>query len=59
MQHVKHTAGALFSLINPIEAISPDCPLEDVAEFFSNPEYAKLLSLPVVENGRPLGVISR
>ena len=59
MQHAKHTAGALFSLINPIEAISPDCPLEDVAEFFSNPEYSKLLSLPVVENGRPLGVISR
>jgi len=33
--------------------------LEDVAEFFSNPEYSKLLSATVVENGRPLGVISR
>ncbi len=60
MQHTSSTGGDVSSLINPIEAISPDCPLEDVAELFSNPAYAKLLSLPVVEeDGRPLGVIGR
>ena len=59
MQQAKHQVGDLFSLINPIDSVSPDCPLEDVAEYFSNPNYAKLLSLPVVENGRPIGVISR
>ncbi len=59
MRQVNHPDSDIFSLINPIDAISPDCPLEDVAELFSNPDYSKLLSLPVVEDGRPLGVISR
>ncbi len=59
MRQEDHPGGEIFSLINPIDAISPDCPLEDVAEYFSNPAYAKLLSLPVVEDGRPVGVISR
>jgi signal transduction histidine kinase len=49
----------IFSLIKPIDAISPDFPLDDVAELFSNPEYSELLSFPVVEHGRPIGVISR
>ena len=59
MRQVNHPDSDIFSLINPIDAISPDCPLEDVAELFSNPDYSKLLSLPVVEDGRPVGVISR
>lgn len=59
MHQANHPGSEIFSLINPIDAISPDCPLEDVAELFFNPDYSKLLSLPVVENGRPLGVISR
>ncbi len=60
MQRTSSTGGDVSSLINPIEPISPDRPLEDVAELFSSPAYAKLLSLPVVEeDGRPLGVISR
>jgi signal transduction histidine kinase len=59
MRQESHPGGEIFSLINPIDAIPPDCPLEDVAEFFSNPDYSKLLSLPVVEDGRPIGVISR
>ena len=59
MNQVSQSSKDIFSLINPIDAISPDCPLENVAELFFNPNYSKLLSLPVVENGRPLGVISR
>ncbi len=59
MRQAKHPDGDIFLLVNPIDAISPDCPLEEVADLFSNPDYSKLLSLPVVEEGRPLGVISR
>src|SRR5512145_2273705 len=58
MRQENHPGGDIFSLINRIEAISPDCPLEDVAELFSDPGYSKLLSLPVVEDGRPIGMIS-
>jgi signal transduction histidine kinase len=59
MRHANHLGKGIFSLINPIDAISPECPLEEVYESFFKPEYAKLLSLPIVENGRPIGVISR
>ena len=58
--HVQNTAGeSIFSLVNPIEALSPELPLEEVAAQFADPRNARLLSLPVVENGRPIGVISR
>jgi signal transduction histidine kinase len=50
---------SIFSLVTPIDALSPDLPLEEVANLFADPRNAKLLSLPVVENGRPIGVISR
>ncbi|GAB5605837.1 sensor histidine kinase [Sideroxyarcus sp. TK5] len=50
---------SIFSLVIPIDALSPDLPLEAVAEQFADPRNARLLSLPVVENGRPIGVISR
>ncbi|MDD2699997.1 MAG: ATP-binding protein [Sideroxydans sp.] len=50
---------SIFSLVTPIDALSPDLPLEEVAEQFADPRNAKLLSLPVVENGRPIGVITR
>ena len=49
----------ILSLVNPIKAISPECPVAEVAELFLSSEYEKVLSLPVVENGRPVGVISR
>ena len=50
---------SIFSLVTPIDALSPDIRLEEVTKHFSDPRNAKLLSLPVVENGRPIGVISR
>ena len=59
MQQATQTGKEIFSLINTIDAISPDCSLEDVAAFFSHPKYSKLLSLPVVEEGHPVGMISR
>ncbi|NCN88624.1 MAG: CBS domain-containing protein [Gallionella sp.] len=58
--HSSNRSGEdILAMINPIIAISPDSPLNDVAEEFFKPEYAKLLSLPVVEDGRPVGMISR
>lgn len=59
MQSASRSGGGILALINPINAISPDSPLEDIAEEFFKPEYSKLLSLPVVEDGRPVGMISR
>ena len=59
MSHASHSGKDIYLLINPVDAISPDCPLDEVAELFSHPKYSKLLSLPVIEDGRPVGVISR
>ncbi|HQS57567.1 MAG: ATPase [Gallionellales bacterium 35-53-114] len=49
----------ITSLIKPFECISPDLSLHRVAELFSNANYSNVLSLPIVENGIPVGVISR
>ncbi len=59
MNNLNPPGESIFSLVIPIEALSPDVPLEEVAEQFADPRNARLLSLPVVENGRPIGVISR
>jgi signal transduction histidine kinase len=59
MQLDKQKDRNIFSLVNHVDPVSPESPMEEVGEYFSNPKYAKLLSLPVVENGRPVGVISR
>ena len=64
MRHVSSVgqgilARDILALVNPIKAISPECPVAEVAELFLGSEYTKVLSLPVVENGRPIGVISR
>jgi signal transduction histidine kinase len=34
-------------------------PLEDLADHFRSPAYAEVLSIPVVDDGKPVGVISR
>ncbi len=49
----------VLSLAVPLLPISPSVSLEEVAELFLNPDYAKVLSLPVVDGGRPVGMISR
>jgi two-component system NtrC family sensor kinase len=57
MRQTNHSDEDVSSLVNSIDGISPDCPLEEVAELFSDQKYSKLLSLPVVQDGRPIGVI--
>jgi len=52
-------AHEILALVNTIAAIEPERTVAEVAELFLNPIYSKVLSLPVVENGRPIGVISR
>ncbi len=52
-------AREMLALVNPIAAIDPERTVAEVAELFLSPIYAKVLSLPVVENGRPVGMISR
>jgi signal transduction histidine kinase len=47
------------SLVIPINSIPPTLSLEGVAELFLDPDYADVLSLPVVDSGSPVGVISR
>lgn len=47
------------SLVIPLNPISPANSLESVAELFLDPGYADVLSLPVVGDGRPVGIISR
>jgi len=49
----------IASLVIPMRAITPDLPMEEVAELFLDPEYADVLSLPIVDDGKPVGMISR
>lgn len=59
VHNAKKSGRDIFTLIHPIIALEPDCTVMEVAALFLNPDYSKLLSLPVVENGTPIGVISR
>ncbi|PKM44909.1 MAG: ATPase [Gammaproteobacteria bacterium HGW-Gammaproteobacteria-1] len=52
-------AVTIASLTIPVSPISPHALVEDVGEYFLAPENEQLLSLPVVDDGRPVGVISR
>jgi two-component system NtrC family sensor kinase len=49
----------IASLIIPMRAIASSLPMEEVAELLLDPEYADVLSLPIVDDGKPVGVISR
>jgi two-component system, NtrC family, sensor kinase len=49
----------LAGLRLPIGAIPPETPVDEAADLFLQPEYAQMLCLPVVEQGRPVGTISR
>ena len=46
-------------LLLPVQPISPSDPIEAVAELFLAEANRFLLSLPIIEQGRPVGVISR
>ncbi len=47
------------SLVIPLCPIPSSLQMKDVAELFLRKEYAEVLSLPVVDNGRPVGMMSR
>lgn len=51
--------GDIASLVIPLRPIPFSLPMRDVAELFLRKEYADVLSLPVVDNGRPVGMMSR
>lgn len=42
-----------------VEPLSPDITMVDVGDMFLEPRYDRFLSLPVVRDGQPVGVISR
>ncbi len=52
----KETVSAL---IIPIPPIDPSSNVESVGELFLSEQNRQLLSLPVVEQGKPIGIISR
>ncbi len=47
------------SLILSVPAVSPNISIEEVGEYFLKDEFKALLSIPVVEAGKPVGVVSR
>ncbi len=49
----------IASLNIPLTPISPDETVGAVGELFLDPKYQQYLSLPVVENGKPVGIITR
>ena len=53
------TAGDIARLRLELAAISPQTTVEQAADLFLQPELARLLSLPVVEDDQPVGTISR
>ena len=59
MRHGSIIGKDIATLILPLRAIAPSMHMEEVASLFLTPEYAEVLSLPVVFDDRPVGVISR
>src|SRR5512133_3226209 len=49
----------LTNLSMSIEPLSPMASVSAINDLFLEERFERLLSLPVVENGRPIGVISR
>lgn len=52
-------ADTIASLTLKIPAITPNNTVNDVAQLFLSEETKHLLSLPIVDNGKPIGLISR
>lgn len=50
---------SLAELAMPIPDISPDIRVERVAKLLLDPCYDEALSIPVVDNGLPVGIVSR
>jgi signal transduction histidine kinase len=52
-------ADTIAALVQRISPITPQHTVNDVGDALLAEEYSALLSVPVVEDGRPVGVISR
>ena len=52
-------AADLAALRRTVQPIAPATTVAEVAEIIQRREYAGLLCLPVVDNGQPLGTVSR
>ncbi|MES2919612.1 MAG: ATP-binding protein [Pseudomonadota bacterium] len=50
---------AIQALALPVPAFRPDATVDQVADAILGPAYAQVLSAPVVDDDRPVGVISR
>ena len=50
---------SIADLCVAIKPLKPESRISDVGELFLNPDYYSFLSLPIVENGRTVGTISR
>ena len=56
---VPASAADLAALRRTVQPIAPATTVAEVAEIIQRREYAGLLCLPVVDNGQPLGTVSR
>jgi signal transduction histidine kinase len=52
-------AAVIATLLRPVDPITPDTSVAQAADLIQSPAYAALLCLPVVDDGVPLGTISR
>ncbi len=52
-------AQTIATLTVSVEPVSPHLSVEEVGNYFLTPEFEPLLSIPVVDNGEPVGVVSR
>lgn len=52
-------SAAVLALRRSVEPISPDTTVNDAADLILSAGYAEMLCLPIVDAGRPVGVISR
>ena len=54
------TSGDIASLLLHVAPVAPRLPIDATADLFLQPEYARMLCLPIVtEDGRPVGTLSR
>ena len=52
-------AASILSLRRSIEPVGPDTTVNDAADPILSAAYAEMLCLPIIDAGRPVGVISR
>jgi signal transduction histidine kinase len=56
---MQHPASELQSLLQDVHGVPPATRVETAADLFLDPTYERLLSLPLVEDGQAVGIVSR